>query len=373
MSKSRLWAFFIAFSLILGSYNPAWATEPVVLDLPPCDEVWLNGSGDHNNNCSEYGGLGGCNGIVGDVALLGDKYQSIPSGQIFCGDHRIQGCDKVTKVNCHTLHQFLCTTVPIFLIIDGVNTKVAPGVGIPTEWRVADSCSEAQPEPVEFCEVRGCDWNVMDSNPYDENGCPPAIAHHYPLCDCRPHFCGDGTQDQGEECDDGNNTDGDGCSSTCTEECGNGTKDAGEECDDGNLTNDDGCNSSCELECGPILNDPGIVKRKNNSLDLFKVHGRLPIVVNATLFRIRLMNNTDTAFDQTYNNVLQGHWWKDYAPPLYRFKMESGPKARFSLSSMQSEINNFSPDMCVRIDVDGQCFKHCPYWFPIFNGWRYSE
>jgi cysteine-rich repeat protein len=34
---------------------------------------------------------------------------------------------------------------------------------------------------------------------------------------CEP-FCGDGILDEGEECDDGNNVDGDGCSATCTVE-----------------------------------------------------------------------------------------------------------------------------------------------------------
>jgi len=50
------------------------------------------------------------------------------------------------------------------------------------------------------------------------------------IADCS--FCGDGTQDDGEECDDGNNTGGDGCAADCTVEpfCGDGTHDDGEEC-----------------------------------------------------------------------------------------------------------------------------------------------
>jgi MYXO-CTERM domain-containing protein len=35
-------------------------------------------------------------------------------------------------------------------------------------------------------------------------------------------FCGNGTLDDSEECDDGNVTDGDGCSATCTNESGGG-------------------------------------------------------------------------------------------------------------------------------------------------------
>ena len=69
------------------------------------------------------------------------------------------------------------------------------------------------------------------------------------------YVCGDGTTDPGEECDDGNNTDGDGCSAICVTEnsgsnpvCGDGTTDPGEECDDGNNTDGDGCSSICETE-----------------------------------------------------------------------------------------------------------------------------
>ena len=65
-------------------------------------------------------------------------------------------------------------------------------------------------------------------------------------------------------CDDGNNKEGDGCSSQCRVEtgfecsggnvtskdvcreiCGDGKNMGVLECDDGNLLNDDGCNSKC--------------------------------------------------------------------------------------------------------------------------------
>ena len=63
-------------------------------------------------------------------------------------------------------------------------------------------------------------------------------------------YCGDGNLDPGEECDDGNNIDGDGCSAVCTIEpyCGDGNLDPGEECDDGNNIDGDGCNADCMIE-----------------------------------------------------------------------------------------------------------------------------
>lgn len=62
--------------------------------------------------------------------------------------------------------------------------------------------------------------------------------------------CGNGTIENGEECDDGNIIPGDGCSDTCTSEavCGNAIVEGSEECDDGNNNNGDGCDDDCEIE-----------------------------------------------------------------------------------------------------------------------------
>ena len=67
--------------------------------------------------------------------------------------------------------------------------------------------------------------------------------------DCQS-FCGDGTDDESEGCDDGNNRPGDGCSPICTPEiCGDGLQEGVEECDDGNDTGDDGC-TECVIDPG---------------------------------------------------------------------------------------------------------------------------
>ncbi|MEZ4366271.1 MAG: hypothetical protein R2939_08270 [Kofleriaceae bacterium] len=66
--------------------------------------------------------------------------------------------------------------------------------------------------------------------------------------DCSARRCGDGIPDgdAGEACDDGNEVNGDGCTSTCAiEACGNGTVDIGEQCDDGNRVSGDGCQADC--------------------------------------------------------------------------------------------------------------------------------
>jgi cysteine-rich repeat protein len=74
--------------------------------------------------------------------------------------------------------------------------------------------------------------------------------------------CGDRKVDKGEDCDDGDRADGDGCDGTCAVEdgwtctgepsmcvkCGNGDLEAGEECDDGNSDDGDGCTAQCKIE-----------------------------------------------------------------------------------------------------------------------------
>ncbi|MFT4571132.1 MAG: cysteine-rich repeat protein [Hyphomicrobiaceae bacterium] len=71
-------------------------------------------------------------------------------------------------------------------------------------------------------------------------------------------FCGDGTTDAYESCDDGNTISGDGCDANCDpESCGdNIVNNSTETCDDGNTANGDGCNASCILEvCGDGTNN----------------------------------------------------------------------------------------------------------------------
>ncbi|WP_428263541.1 DUF4215 domain-containing protein [Haliangium sp.] len=68
--------------------------------------------------------------------------------------------------------------------------------------------------------------------------------------------CGDGVLVAEEECDDGNQRAGDGCSERCEEEvCGNGRVDLGEECDQGGDNADTGaCGSDCRVTvCGDAV------------------------------------------------------------------------------------------------------------------------
>lgn len=104
-----------------------------------------------------------------------------------------------------------------------------------------DTCGNGLVDPAEECD---------DGNNTGGDGCSP---------NCMKERCGDGIMQSGEQCDDGNTVGGDGCSASCTTEvepCGNGTPDPGEQCDDGNTAGGDGCSSSCMIEaCGNGIKD----------------------------------------------------------------------------------------------------------------------
>jgi len=81
-------------------------------------------------------------------------------------------------------------------------------------------------------------------------------------CQIETNVCGNGLTEFGEDCDDGNFVDGDGCSSVCTDEptgvCGDGAVHPTEGCDDGNFVNGDGCDDTCAVEVTGVCGD-GVV------------------------------------------------------------------------------------------------------------------
>jgi cysteine-rich repeat protein len=72
-------------------------------------------------------------------------------------------------------------------------------------------------------------------------------------------FCGNGTVDVGEQCDDGDRDSCDGCERDCSlPGCGNGAACGAELCDDGNTAGGDGCDGQCISEvCGNGVAQPG--------------------------------------------------------------------------------------------------------------------
>jgi len=102
------------------------------------------------------------------------------------------------------------------------------------------SCGDGAQDPGEACD---------DGNDVDEDGCPSGAQGQCKMVG----KCGDGIVWAGAEaCDDGNMDGGDGCEADCTvtsAECGNGVMEPGEGCDDGNDVEEDACPSGAAGQC----------------------------------------------------------------------------------------------------------------------------
>ena len=124
----------------------------------------------------------------------------------------------------------------------------------------AHYCGDGLNDPVDIKNGEQCDDNGNDTSS-EYNGCDLECVKH--------NYCGDNIISHSEQCDDGNDVSGDGCSDLCQIEpgyrctktdagnsacylilCGNGVMDKNEECDDGNLVSGDGCSANCFVEFG---------------------------------------------------------------------------------------------------------------------------
>lgn len=147
-----------------------------------------------------------------------------------------------------------------------------------------DGCSAScQVEPGYYCDTvspRECCPSNSGSMHCSGNGvcqsgtCVCSQGYGGPDCANLVTTCGDGIVEVGEQCDDGNTFDNDGCSSSCLIQsgfscdnsqtpsicspvCGDGILSPGEECDDGNRDDLDGCNGNCKLQPSWTCPTPG--------------------------------------------------------------------------------------------------------------------
>lgn len=117
---------------------------------------------------------------------------------------------------------------------------------------IADAVRIVPTPPVPFCgngTVEGAE-ECDDGNADNTDACTIA---------CFSARCGDTIVQTTEECDDGNSTNTDACTNACTNpRCGDGFVQNEEECDDGNGVNDDRCSNSCrKAYCGDQIRQGG--------------------------------------------------------------------------------------------------------------------
>ena len=118
-------------------------------------------------------------------------------------------------------------------------------------------------------------YTIVAGNDYGQIISPGAnFTNDVPWANFGSIVCGNGLLEPGETCDDGNTTNGDGCSAACASQsgyvcvgepsvcntvCGDGITAGGEQCDDGNINSNDGCSSTCQSEgCVTAQDCPGV-------------------------------------------------------------------------------------------------------------------
>jgi cysteine-rich repeat protein len=109
-----------------------------------------------------------------------------------------------------------------------------------------EQCDDGNLVPDDGCE-NDCTW-TCEADPTCDDGDPCSGTE---TCDLGTHRCASGTPLADDtSCTTGGGTTGRCRGGTCSRlTCGNGTVETGEECDDGNAVDGDGCESTCVYSC----------------------------------------------------------------------------------------------------------------------------
>lgn len=218
-----------------------------------CSDGFIEGAEQcESNNLNE--GTCTTEGFVSGAIACGTDCMYDTSGCSMCGDgviNQSEICDGNDIVQvCQTLGEgFTGGTLACNNTCDDYDTSSCT------------ACGNGVIEGNEECDTSELDGQTCSTMGYTGGtlACYANCAYNVQNCTGAPGaICGNGVIDVGEECDDGDRLNGDGCDENCMDEpqfCGNGILDAGEECDGTDL---DGV--TCESEGY----DTGVVYCENN-------------------------------------------------------------------------------------------------------------
>ncbi len=237
-----------------------------------------NGKADPNEQCDDSNQVGG-DGCSSTCQLENPNEWKCPAptgpcvSLAVCGDGKLSSretCDDSNAVSgdgcsadCTTVEPGWQCRMPgracVPICGDGIMTSSADGT-------VAEGCDDGN-----ITNGDGCSSTCQVEPGSTCTKAPPASV-------CTKSVCGNGVVETGESCDKGKDNglfygDGTGCSKTCTTEpkcrdsngvtgacshaCGDGNVDPDEQCDDGNQVSGDGCSASCQSEggftCTPVV------------------------------------------------------------------------------------------------------------------------
>ncbi len=132
------------------------------------------------------------------------------------------------------------------------DSETAAPVDTATESTAVDPTTAAPPEL--------CGDGVQDDDEQCDNGPENGVDGSFCRADCTTNLCGDAYLASTEQCDDGNLVAGDGCGASCKlEVCGDGLPGPGEQCDDGDGDDLDDCTTACRAAtCGDGLVHAGV-------------------------------------------------------------------------------------------------------------------
>ncbi|MFA6454961.1 MAG: putative Ig domain-containing protein, partial [Patescibacteria group bacterium] len=186
------------------------------------------------------------------------------------------------------------------------------------------------------------------------NGCQVMASKNFTVHVLANSWCGDGVANGGEECDDGNQIDTDGCDNNCSGVCHPDC--ASRTC------GDDGCGGSCGT-CSDVKD----ICYQNNCWTLL-AHGDIgPYNKDSLFWKGTLGSNVDFNFNsQTYNSGDLESTIRN-KPFKYLKVFSTGGNEQLSLTFSRDDTT-FAQKLVATESVSGG------QWYPFYNGtWTYVE